>query len=228
LTAADRKIRRASARARNVAGAERSAGRRRFAELLALDEIEDAPFGGGVGQDELHMQHEAVELRLRQRKHAFLLDRILRGDRHEGIGQGVRLAGDGRLPLGHGLEQRRLHFRRRSIDLVDEQQRMKDRSRGKFEHAAVLPPDRRAGDVGGHQIGRALDAREGEIERARQELRRPSLGEARRALEENVPVGEQPDQQPLDERLRADQMFVQKRLDLDEAGAWRIHVIPFA
>ena len=41
---------------------------------------------------DLQLEHEPVELRFRQRIRAFLLDRILRGEHEERLGQLVRLA----------------------------------------------------------------------------------------------------------------------------------------
>src|SRR2546430_11833946 len=46
------------------------------------------------------------------RSRPFVLDRVLRGDDHERIGELVRRVADSDLPLLHRLEQRRLHFGR--------------------------------------------------------------------------------------------------------------------
>ena len=66
-------------------------------------------------------EQEAVELRLGQRERALELDRVLRREHEERLGQRVRLAVDGDLPLLHRLEQRRLRLRRRAVDLVGEE-----------------------------------------------------------------------------------------------------------
>ena len=66
------------------------------------------------------LEHEAVDLRLRERVGALGLDRILRRHDEEGIGHGVRLAADRDLALLHDLEQRALDLGRRPVDLVRE------------------------------------------------------------------------------------------------------------
>ena len=52
-----------------------------------------------------HHEQEAVELRFGQRIGALLLDRVLRGQHEERIGQQVPLAADGDLLLLHGFQQ---------------------------------------------------------------------------------------------------------------------------
>ena len=93
-----------------------------------LDEIKDFALGGRIGEREFDVQHQAVELRFRQPEGSFMFDRILSRHHHEGIGQGARLGRRCYLTLGHGFQKRRLHLWRRSIDFVDENQRMKHRS----------------------------------------------------------------------------------------------------
>ncbi len=90
----------------------------------------------GIGVADLDRHQEAVELRLGQRIGADLLDRILRGDDEEGIGQLARLAVLRHLPLLHRLHQRALRLRRRAVDLVGEHDRMEDRARVEAERRA--------------------------------------------------------------------------------------------
>ena len=74
----------------------------------------------GVGVAEIQKKEEPVELRLRQRKGAFELDRVLGRDDQERVRQRVRGLVDGDLALLHRLEQRRLRPRSGAVDLVDE------------------------------------------------------------------------------------------------------------
>ena len=62
----------------------------------------------------------------------------------------------------------------------------------------------RAGDVGGHQVGRELDAVALERERLREARDERGLGQAGHADEQAVAAREQGDQQQLDHRLLAD------------------------
>ncbi len=79
-----------------------------------------------------------------------------------------------------------------------------------FEHAALLPPYRRAREIGGHEIRRALNSREADIQPARGKFRRAGFREARRAFDEQMPVGEQTDQQSFDEPRAANEARLQK------------------
>src|SRR5215207_935718 len=84
---------------------------------------------------------------------------------------------EGDLALGHRLEQRRLSLRHRAVDLVDEHHVGEDRSGAELEVACLLAPDREPGDVGGLQIGRALDARRlGTFDRLGDRPRQHGLG----------------------------------------------------
>ncbi len=57
-----------------------------------------------------------------------------------------------------------------------------------------------AGEVGGQQIGRELDAVEVAFDARGEFLDRRGLGQSRRAFDQQMAVGEQRDQQAVDER----------------------------
>ena len=57
-----------------------------------------------------HLEHEAVLLRFGQRVGAFLLDRVLRREHEERVGELVADAADRYLPLLHRFEQRGLRL----------------------------------------------------------------------------------------------------------------------
>ena len=91
-----------------------------------------------------------------------------------------------------------------------------DRPGAELEVAVALVPDRRAGHVGGEQIGRELDAAEAEPAGLGEGARGQRLREARHVLEQDVAVGEQAEQDQLELLPLADD----GALDLvDEAGA---------
>ena len=75
-------------------------------------------------------QHEAVELRLGQRKGALVLDRVLGGEHHERRRHLVADAVNRDLALLHRLEQRRLRLGRGPVDLVGQHDLREDRARG--------------------------------------------------------------------------------------------------
>ena len=77
-----------------------------------------------------------------------MLDRILRGDDDEWIGQRIGRVADRDLPLLHRFEQRALNFRRRAVDLVAENQVREDRTEASVECAAAGIENHRSRDIG--------------------------------------------------------------------------------
>ena len=83
---------------------------------------------------------------------------------------------------------------------------MEDRPGLELEAAVLRPPDLGAGEVGGQQVGRELHACEVGLQPRRQRADRGGLGQAGRALDQQVAIGEQRDQQALDQRRLADDL----------------------
>jgi hypothetical protein len=137
---------------------------------------------------------EAVELRLRQRERAFVLDRVVGRDQQERIVERPRLPVHGDLLLGHRFEERRLGLRSGAVDLVHEDDIREDRTGAELEALLALVVDGGADHVGGQQIGGALDAREGPVDRARERPRQRGLPHAGVVLDEHVAVGGQRDE----------------------------------
>ena len=161
-----------------------------------------------VGYPTVELHHEPIELRFGQRIRAFLLDRILRREHEERLGQLVRLSGRGHGVLLHRLQQRGLRLRWRAVDLVGQHDVGEDRPSGKLEDA---PPGRvifleqlRARDVARHQVGRELHAREAQVERLSDRLHEERLREARHADEQCVSAGEQRGDEVVDDLVLAD------------------------
>ena len=113
-------------------------------------------------------------------------------------------AADRDLALGHDLEQRRLHLRRRAVDLVGQHEVREDRAEFDVEGVLSGLVDAGADDVGRHQVGRELQTGERPADRAREGLDRERLGDAGDALEQDVALGEQGDQHPLDQAVLTD------------------------
>ena len=121
-----------------------------------------------------------------------------------GSGKRVGLPADGDLALLHRLEQRALHLGRRPVDLVGQHQVGEDRAERHLELAELLVVDPRADDVGGHEVGRELDALELDAERVREGLHRQRLGQPGHALDEQVAAGHEGDDHPLEQHVLAD------------------------
>ena len=79
-----------------------------------------------------------------------------------------------------------------------------DRAGLEAEVVGALVVDRRAGHVGGHQVGRELDAVEAQPGDRGERARHQRLGEAGDALDQDVPVGQQAEQDELERLALAD------------------------
>ncbi len=169
---------------------------------------------------DVELEQEAVALGLGQLVDALLLDRVLRGHHQEGAGQREGLAADGDLALGHHLEQRRLDLGGGTVDLVGEQEVDHDGSELDVELLLALPVDPGADDVGGHQVGRELDAGERSADHLGEGLDRERLGDAGNTFEQNVALGQQPDEHPLHQLILADD----DPLDLEDGALERVHL----
>jgi len=80
---------------------------------------------GQVRDDDV--EHEAIELRFRQRVGSFELDRILGRQHEERPVEGIRAAGRRHVIFLHRLEQRRLRLGRCAVDLVGQNDLRKNR-----------------------------------------------------------------------------------------------------
>jgi hypothetical protein len=76
----------------------------------------------------------------------------------------------------------------------------------------------RADDVGGHQVGRELDAAVGQPEALGERAHQQRLAEAGNPFEQDVPVGDEAGEHPVDHGLLADQ-------HLSHLGAQTIHAL---
>ena len=139
--------------------------------------------------------HEAVELRLRQRIGPLVIARVLRRHDDERARQLVRMAVDRHAALLHALEQAGLGLGRGPVDLVDEHDVREDRARVELEARLALVEDVGADHVGGQQVRGALDPGVLGLERARERPGQGRLADAGIVLDQHVPLGEKSDEQ---------------------------------
>ena len=139
------------------------------------------------------LEQEAIELRLGERVGPLHLDRVLRGEHEERRRQRVGLFADGDRLLLHRLQQRRLRLGRRAVDLVGQHDVGEDRPLLELEPPPAGVVDDQVGpdDVGGHEIGRELHARKGQIHGRRGGPHQQRLAEAGDAFDEHVAAGQQ-------------------------------------
>src|SRR6266550_3716838 len=81
-------------------------------------QIEDASFLALLRVANVQLEHETIELRLRQLVGAFLFDWVLSGKNQERIGKRISLFADCDLPFLHRFQQRALNFGWGAIDLL--------------------------------------------------------------------------------------------------------------
>ena len=167
------------------------------------------------------MQQKTVQLRLGQGISAGLFNRVLGRHDQKQPRQGVGLPAHGDLPLGHGLQQGRLHLGRGAVDLIGQHQIMKQRPLLKLETARLLAVDLGAGQISRQQIGGKLHPVKITLKRRGQHLDRARLGQPRRALDQQMPVRQERDEQPVDQPLLADDLLadvVLQTLDFADGG----------
>ncbi len=178
------------------------------AQRFAAGLLENAPLDGGIREADLDVHEEAVELGFGQRVGAFLLDGVLRGHHQEQRRQLVGAAANADLALGHGFEQRG--------DFVGQHQVVENRPLLEHEAAGFRTIDLGAGDVGRQQVGGELDTVELRLDAFGQFLDGFGLGQARRAFDQHVAVGEQYDQQAIDQLLLAQDLGGEKGAQRDQ------------
>ncbi len=160
------------------------------------------------GIADLQLEHEAVNLRFGQRISAFLLDGILRGQHQKRFLELEGLFADGDLLFLHGFEQGALHLGRRAVDFVGQHEVGEDRAFARGEAAGLRIVNLRADDVGRQHVRRELQAGELHVDaRCASDFHRECFGQAGHAFEQHVAVGQQADDQPLDQIFLADDDF---------------------
>ncbi len=172
---------------------------------LGGDGADDVCFLLSVRIIDQDLDEEAVELSLRERVGAFLLDGVLRGEGHEGRGERVGLAIDGDLIFLHDLEQSRLGFGRRTVDLIGQEELGENGALADAEGLGGKIKQSVAGDVGGHQIGGELDAAEVAAKGAGEGEHEVGFAETRFALEQNVTASEQGGDDLINDIVLADE-----------------------
>ena len=115
-----------------------------------------------VGIFDVQGKHKPVLLCLGQGIRAFLLDGVLRGQDPKRTGQGKSQARGSHFAFLHGLEQGGLGFGRCAVYFVGKHDVRENRALDEFEFAQaaclVVEKDFGSRDIGGHKIGRELDA----------------------------------------------------------------------
>src|SRR5690606_16360145 len=184
---------------------------RRSAALA--ETADDRRFLRGTWISDEQLEQEAVELSFGERIDPLALDRVLRRDDHEAIGQGVGLPIERDAPFLHGFEQCGLSLGRRSVDLVGEQELAEDRPAGERELAGLEVEQVGPDDVARQQVRRELDTAELEPRGGSEALGEESLGSAGRPFEQHMALGEKRSQEVIDSFLLTDDRLADLRAD---------------
>ena len=157
------------------------------------------------------VEHEPVELRFGKRVCALELNGILRREYEKWTLEGIRAACRRHVIFLHRLEQGRLSFWRRAVDLIGEDDLREDRAFQKAQRSVTrfLVEHFGAGDVGRHQVRCELNALEREVEDLRERFDQQRLRETRNADDEAMTTGEQRDERLFNHRILADDDLAQ-------------------
>ena len=175
----------------------------RSAPEAAVVALQNQHLLGLRGVAHVQLKQEAVELGFGQAVRALLLNGVLGGEHHKGRGHFVGRAVLGYGALLHHLKQGRLRFGRGTVDFVNQHHAGENGAGPKLELAPVGPENTGAQHVGRHQVGGELDAAEGHVQGAGQQLGGEGFGHARYAFQQHVPIGKQGREQQFQQLLLA-------------------------
>jgi hypothetical protein len=105
---------------------------------------------------------------------------------------------DRHLALLHRFEQRALDLGGGAVDLVGQDDVGEDRALARVELPVALAVDLGSDKIGGQEVGSELNPAELRVDGLGQHRHRQRLGQARDALQQDVPVGQQADQHPFE------------------------------
>src|SRR6185295_17474376 len=163
---------------------------------------------------------------LGQRIGPLVLHRVLRRDDEERAREHPRITLERDLLLLHRLEQRGLRLRRRSIDLVGEDDVREDRPLLYAEVARRDLVDGGADDVARHEVGGELDPLEGPADETRDRAREKRLRRTGHALDEHVAAEHERDEREPDGLILSDDdamhVAVETLRDLARAPGHRV------
>ena len=158
--------------------------------MLLLQAMEHGDFLLHLRIAQAQTHQETVQLRFGERKRAFVVNGVLRGNEQKGRSQIVIDAVGRDLPFRHRLEQRRLRPRRGAIDFVRQNNLGKERAGPELKVCRLGVEHRTAGDIARQKVGCALDAFERTADAAGQGAGQHGLGHAGHVLQQDMPFRE--------------------------------------
>jgi len=178
-------------------------------------EIEDLAFFASGGVTDLEFEHEAIDLGFGEGVGAFLFDGVLGGEDEERFLEGEGLFADGDLFFLHGFEEGALDFGGGTVDFVGKDEISEDGAFAGGEPAGLRVIDLSADDVGGQHVWGELEPGEFDADTVGEGFDGECFGESGDAFKEDMAVGEQADDEALDEVTLPDDDLA----DFGEEGA---------
>jgi len=167
-------------------------------------EVEDLSFLLAGGVPDLEFEHESVELGFGEGVGAFLFEGVLGGENDEGVREFVGGVADGDLAFGHGFEEGALNLCGGAVDFVGEDEVGEEGPLFGGELAGARVVDEGSDEISWEKIRGELDALELGVDTGREGFDREGFCDAWDTFEEDVSVGEEPDEEAVDEGLLSD------------------------
>ncbi len=170
-------------------------------------------------------EEETVELGFGERVSSFLLDGVLGCEYEEGSGERVREAADGDDSFLHGFEECGLGLGGCTVHFIGEYELGEDGAGLETELAGAaigsvdFVDNGGADDVGGHEVGRELDAAEGERHGGGEAADQERFADAGDALEEKMAANHDGNEGRFDGGVLADDGFADFGFEGGEGGA---------
>ena len=155
------------------------------------------------------MHQKATQLRFGERVSTFLLDRVLGCHYQKQIGQGVGLTANADLSLRHGFQQSRLHFGWCPIDLIRQNQIVENWSVLKLKRAGLWAENIGACDIARQEVGGELNTVEAAFDAFCHLFDSARLGQTRSPLDQEVAVGEECQNEFMNQILLANNLLPQ-------------------
>ena len=136
-----------------------------------------------------------------------MFQRVLCRQYEEGIRQRIGGIADRHLTLLHRLEQGTLYLGRRTVDLIGQHEIGEDRTLLDRELFGLLAVNQCTDQIGGQQIGGKLNTAEPGVYGLCQCRNGKRFGQSRNTFQQNVAIGQQSDQQRVDQMFLSDDHF---------------------
>ena len=153
----------------------------------------------------------------------MVLDRILRRDHEERLGEGIRKSVHRNLPFVHRFEQRRLRLGRRAINFIGQQHVRENGAAFEFEFLFDRRVNRNAQHVGRQHVAGELDALKRAIDGASEGLAECGLANSRSAFDQQMSLRENRDQGQAENVVLPANHAAQSAFQVHRAAGSRYH-----